>query len=111
MEMISSSSLSYPLLDDVNIEFRPNDFIQVNHKVNQLMVKQAIQWLALSKSDNVLDLFCYWTHLTLHTANLWYHSTLLIYYDVFMSLRPNLSSSSRDRWNSSIDILLSSDMD
>lgn len=52
------NDLSYRLLDDVNIEFRPNDFIQVNHKVNQLMVKQAIQWLALSKSDNVLDLFC-----------------------------------------------------
>lgn len=50
--------LYYPLLDHLNVHFRPSDFIQVNLKVNKMMVKQAMQWLELSDQDNVLDLFC-----------------------------------------------------
>jgi 23S rRNA (uracil1939-C5)-methyltransferase len=42
----------------VTIAFEPNNFIQVNRAVNQNMVAQAIQWLALESSDKVLDLFC-----------------------------------------------------
>jgi 23S rRNA (uracil1939-C5)-methyltransferase len=40
------------------LAFQPNDFIQVNPTVNQDMVSQALDWLALEKEDRVLDLFC-----------------------------------------------------
>jgi len=42
----------------VTIPFEPNNFIQVNQKVNQSMVSQALGWLELSDEDRVLDLFC-----------------------------------------------------
>lgn len=50
--------LSYSLLDQTKIDFSADDFIQVNHEINQLMVKQALEWLTLSETDEVLDLFC-----------------------------------------------------
>ena len=34
------------------------NFIQVNDHVNQQMITQALDWLALSKNETVLDLFC-----------------------------------------------------
>ncbi|MBN3493259.1 23S rRNA (uracil(1939)-C(5))-methyltransferase RlmD [Vibrio neptunius] len=42
----------------VTIPFEPNNFIQVNQQVNAQMVAQALDWLALSEQDRVLDLFC-----------------------------------------------------
>ena len=50
--------LSFDLLDDITLTFTVNDFIQINHKVNQKMVEQAMHWLALKPNDVVLDLFC-----------------------------------------------------
>jgi 23S rRNA (uracil1939-C5)-methyltransferase len=51
--------LSYNLPDfDLNLLFHPQDFIQVNGVVNQQLVKQAVDWLDVQKSDRVLDLFC-----------------------------------------------------
>lgn len=52
------SALTYPLPGGINITFSGQDFIQVNHDVNTLMVEQAIDWLNLSSTDKVLDLFC-----------------------------------------------------
>ncbi|WP_199610854.1 23S rRNA (uracil(1939)-C(5))-methyltransferase RlmD [Flocculibacter collagenilyticus] len=43
---------------EISIAFKPSDFIQVNAKINQRMVAQALAWLTLSKNDSVLDLFC-----------------------------------------------------
>lgn len=40
------------------LAFSPSDFIQVNARVNQQMVTQALEWLALEQDDRVLDLFC-----------------------------------------------------
>lgn len=37
---------------------QPNDFVQVNDRLNQLMVAQAIDWLNIKAGDKVLDLFC-----------------------------------------------------
>jgi 23S rRNA (uracil1939-C5)-methyltransferase len=54
----SAKPLSYSLTETLNIEFSANSFIQVNHKVNQNMIKQALAWLQLEKDDIVLDLFC-----------------------------------------------------
>lgn len=43
---------------DVDYEFQPADFIQVNAAMNQLMVAQAVELLQLQPSDRVLDLYC-----------------------------------------------------
>jgi len=57
-EQTQKGKWAYELCDDINIKFSTNDFIQVNAGVNQAMIKQACEWLALGKSDQVLDLFC-----------------------------------------------------
>ena len=44
-------------LDGDRLVFMPGDFIQVNPKVNQQMVAQALAWLAPQAGDEVLDLF------------------------------------------------------
>ncbi len=49
---------SYQLTADLRFSFAPTDFIQVNALVNQAMVRQAIDWLAPSKTDQILDLYC-----------------------------------------------------
>jgi len=62
------SELHYSLTNDIEINFKPKDFIQVNHDVNVKMVEQALQWLALKPTDNVLDLFCGLGNFTLPIA-------------------------------------------
>ncbi len=54
-----SEFLSYSLPQyDINFQFHPTDFTQVNAGLNRLMVARAIELLNLSKDDVVLDLFC-----------------------------------------------------
>lgn len=50
------------------LEFAPLDFIQVNDDINQLMVRQAVDWLRPSAEDRVLDLFCGLGNFTLPLA-------------------------------------------
>lgn len=55
----TSSSLSYRLADfDLDFPFRPTDFTQVNHQVNEVLVRKAVRLLKLDSRDRVLDLFC-----------------------------------------------------
>lgn len=42
----------------LRLGFHPQDFTQVNPQVNQRMVTQALELLALKPGDRVLDLFC-----------------------------------------------------
>jgi 23S rRNA (uracil1939-C5)-methyltransferase len=42
----------------VNCQFTPGNFVQVNGKVNELMVAQAVDWLAPKPGERILDLFC-----------------------------------------------------
>jgi 23S rRNA (uracil1939-C5)-methyltransferase len=42
----------------LELGFHPRDFIQVNPLVNEKMIAQAIDWLALKGNERVLDLFC-----------------------------------------------------
>ncbi len=49
-------------------EFLPNDFIQVNRKMNEKMIVQAMQIMNLDKDDVVLDLFCGLGNFTLPMA-------------------------------------------
>ncbi len=57
---VSSSSSMSPLTHQVlghNLTIHPDYFVQVNAKVNQLMVAEAKQWLAVEKGTRVWDLF------------------------------------------------------
>jgi 23S rRNA (uracil1939-C5)-methyltransferase len=53
------ATLSYRLpLPDLELEFKPHHFIQVNAEINKKMVARVISLLDLKKNDVVLDLFC-----------------------------------------------------
>ncbi|WP_016956270.1 23S rRNA (uracil(1939)-C(5))-methyltransferase RlmD [Catenovulum agarivorans] len=52
----ATRELSYPIMGLI-MHFQLADFIQVNHQMNQQMVEQAINWLAVQSQDKVLDLF------------------------------------------------------
>ena len=55
----SEQWLNYHLPEfDINLEFRPQDFTQVNWPVNKAMINRTLEWLALKPKDKVLDLFC-----------------------------------------------------
>ena len=54
----SEIMLSYSLADNSRVRFASSDFIQINHQVNNDMISQALTWLNVLPSDNVLDLFC-----------------------------------------------------
>lgn len=43
---------------DLQLAYRPGDFVQVNAPVNEAMVAQALDWLAPQAHERVLDLFC-----------------------------------------------------
>ncbi|OZB42921.1 MAG: 23S rRNA (uracil(1939)-C(5))-methyltransferase [Alishewanella sp. 34-51-39] len=50
--------LRYTLAEQgINLEFAADDFIQVNTDVNQLLVSQAVAWLAPTAEDTILDLY------------------------------------------------------
>ncbi|QTH70998.1 23S rRNA (uracil(1939)-C(5))-methyltransferase RlmD [Pseudoalteromonas xiamenensis] len=57
------SELTYPLpeyrLEKLGLAFqyKLDNFVQVNAKVNEAMIEQALSWLNLSSNDLVLDLF------------------------------------------------------
>lgn len=53
---------------DVELEFRPLDFIQVNGAMNQRMIGLALDLLGPTPSDHVLDLFCGLGNFTLPLA-------------------------------------------
>jgi len=67
--LAGEAQLSYRLPEwDCSLSFTPTDFLQVNSHVNEKMVSQALQWLALEKTDSVLDLFCGLGNFTLPIA-------------------------------------------
>jgi 23S rRNA (uracil1939-C5)-methyltransferase len=53
---------------DVEIDFEPYDFTQVNLELNQRMVDQAVQLLDPQPGDRLLDLFCGLGNFTLPMA-------------------------------------------
>ena len=55
----AEQSLGYRLERwDLELAYRPGDFVQVNAGVNEAMVAQALDWLKPQPDDRVLDLFC-----------------------------------------------------
>lgn len=43
---------------NLELAYRPGDFVQVNAGVNEAMVAQALDWLQPGRDERVLDLFC-----------------------------------------------------
>ncbi|HEX4857193.1 MAG TPA: methyltransferase domain-containing protein, partial [Limnobacter sp.] len=43
---------------NIRMRFRPTDFTQVNHLINDSMISRAVSLLDLRPEDRVLDLFC-----------------------------------------------------
>jgi 23S rRNA (uracil1939-C5)-methyltransferase len=69
-------ALRYSLPDfDVEIEFGPLDFIQVNGPLNRRMVSEALALLAPGPGDEVLDLYCGLGNFTLPLARRARHVT------------------------------------
>jgi len=53
------SQLAYRLREfDVEMPFRPTDFTQVNHRINEALVSRAVRLLDPQPDDRVADLFC-----------------------------------------------------
>lgn len=53
---------------DVSIVFKPTDFTQVNHTLNECMVSKALRLLKLSPEDKAADFFCGLGNFTLPMA-------------------------------------------
>lgn len=56
---IAHTELAYRLeAEKLTIACQPGDFVQVNAAINEQMIAQALDWLALEPGMRVLDLFC-----------------------------------------------------
>ena len=56
---LDAPELTYLLPEfDLDINFRPTEFTQVNHRVNRLMVQRAIDLLDPQPGEVIADLFC-----------------------------------------------------
>jgi 23S rRNA (uracil1939-C5)-methyltransferase len=63
------SQLAYTLPEfGITMPFRPTDFTQVNHQINQVMVGKALQLLAAGPHESVIDWFCGLGNFTLPLA-------------------------------------------
>lgn len=64
-----ATTLSYRL-DDFNLDYQflPTDFTQVNGGINRKMIPMAVEMLELNDEDEVLDLFCGLGNFTLPIA-------------------------------------------
>jgi 23S rRNA (uracil1939-C5)-methyltransferase len=65
----SAPPLSYSLPEfDVQLEFRPTDFTQVNHAVNRILVRRALNLLDPQLGERIADMFCGLGNFTLPIA-------------------------------------------
>jgi 23S rRNA (uracil1939-C5)-methyltransferase len=53
---------------DLQLEFTPTDFVQINAQINQALVGRAVDLLGLTPASSVLDLFCGLGNFTLALA-------------------------------------------
>ena len=65
----AAAALRYALPDfDLELEFAPTDFVQVNGAVNRALVARAVELLAPTSGSAVLDLYCGLGNFTLALA-------------------------------------------
>lgn len=63
------SRLAYGLPEfGLRMPFRPTDFTQVNHRINEALVARALRLLDVQRQDRVADLFCGLGNFTLPLA-------------------------------------------
>jgi 23S rRNA (uracil1939-C5)-methyltransferase len=63
------SRLAYDLPEfGLRMPFRPTDFTQVNHRINEILVGRALRLLEVGAGDRVADLFCGLGNFTLPLA-------------------------------------------
>lgn len=63
------SDLHYTLKEfGVKMPYKPTDFTQVNHQINQVLVSRALRLLDIQPEDRVADLFCGLGNFTLPIA-------------------------------------------
>ena len=43
---------------ELQLEFTPTDFVQINAQINEALVSRAVEMLELTQSSSVLDLYC-----------------------------------------------------
>ena len=68
---LDAPELTYVLPEfDLDLNFRPTEFTQVNHAVNRLMVKRAMDLLAPRAGEDIADLFCGMGNFSLPIARL-----------------------------------------
>ena len=68
---LNPPALRYSLPEySVQFEFRPTDFTQVNHAVNQMLVRRALGLLQPQAGERVADFFCGLGNFTLPMARL-----------------------------------------
>jgi 23S rRNA (uracil1939-C5)-methyltransferase len=66
---IEAPTLSYALPDfGLRLEFRPNEFTQVNHGINRMLLRRAMHLLQPETGERIGDLFCGLGNFTLPIA-------------------------------------------
>ena len=65
----SASELSYLLPEfAIDMAFRPTDFTQVNHRINEVMIRRAMSLLQPQQGERIADMFCGLGNFTLPIA-------------------------------------------
>jgi 23S rRNA (uracil1939-C5)-methyltransferase len=67
----TSPQLTYTVPEyDVELQFSPTDFTQVNHQINRVLVRRAMQLLQPRPAERIADFFCGLGNFTLPIARL-----------------------------------------